>query len=140
MLAAMSRLDDLSTAGAIVSDFIAAIERKDLDAACALLTEDCEYDNVPMGKVHGRDAVAASLGPFLGMCRGVDWVVYRQVGRDAADGSGTVINERLDRFEMPQGWVEVPVAGVFELVNGRISLWRDYFDEATFRAQTAPKA
>jgi limonene-1,2-epoxide hydrolase len=136
----MSRHDDTSTSGAVVSAFIAAIERKDIDAACELLTEDCEYDNVPMGKVHGREAVASSLGPFVSICAGVDWVVYRQVGRDGADGSGTVMNERLDRFEMPQGWVEVPVAGVFELVDGKIALWRDYFDEATFRSQTAPRS
>ena len=28
-------------------------------------------------------------------------------------------------------WRSLPVAGVFEIVDGRITLWRDYFDRAT---------
>mgnify|MGYP000853210967 CR=1 FL=1 len=40
----------------VVTSFISAIERKDLEHALTHLTDDCEYDNVPMGKVFGRDA------------------------------------------------------------------------------------
>jgi limonene-1,2-epoxide hydrolase len=36
-----------------VRAFIAAIERNDIDAAGELLDPNCEYDNVPMGKVFG---------------------------------------------------------------------------------------
>jgi limonene-1,2-epoxide hydrolase len=32
-------------------------------------------------------------------------------------------------------WVEIPLVGVFVVMGGRIVLWRDYFDDATFRAQ-----
>ena len=48
------------------------------------------------------------------------------------------MNERLDRFQLGGGWVEVPVAGLFVLRDGRIALWRDYFDLATYRRQTGP--
>ena len=37
----------------IVTTFIDLINRKDLIAATNLLSEDCEYDNVPMGKTFG---------------------------------------------------------------------------------------
>ncbi|WP_395153639.1 limonene-1,2-epoxide hydrolase family protein [Ilumatobacter sp.] len=114
-----------------VDAFIAALEHKDLDAAVALVSDDCEYDNVPMGKVRGRAEIRAILEPMITACATVEWIVHRQ----AAAGN-LVINERLDRFEMPFGWIEMPVAGVFELDdNGKIALWRDYFDLATYRNQ-----
>ena len=49
----------------IVRTFINHIEAKNLDAACSLLTDDCEYDNVPMSKVFGIEAVKQVLGPFV---------------------------------------------------------------------------
>ena len=116
-----------------VHTFIAAIEAKDIDGAVALLSEFCEYDNVPMGKVVGRDAVRATLGPFVAQCSTVKWVVFRESATNT-----TVFNERLDRFHMPHGWVEIPVTGVWEVADGLITLWRDYFDLATFRSQMAP--
>ena len=36
---------------------------------------------------------------------------------------------------MAHGWVELEVAGVFEVTNGEITLWRDYFDLATYQNQ-----
>ncbi len=114
----------------VVHTFIAAIEAKDIDAAVALLSDTCEYDNVPMGKVVGVDAVRATLGPFVAQCATVEWVILRESATNTS-----VFNERLDRFHMPHGWVEIPVVGVWEVVDGLITLWRDYFDLATFRSQ-----
>jgi limonene-1,2-epoxide hydrolase len=36
---------------------------------------------------------------------------------------------------MPHGWVELPVNGVWEVVDGKITLWRDYFDAASYLKQ-----
>lgn len=113
--------------GALVARFIAAIERNDLPAALDLLAPDCEYDNVPMGKVHGPDAVAATLAPFLGGFDTIEWVVHHQAEHGDLD-EGVVLNERLDRFGRDGKWLELPVAGLFLVRNGRITLWRDYFD------------
>jgi limonene-1,2-epoxide hydrolase len=41
------------------------------------------------------------------------------------------MNERTDRFLLKGEWVDLPVAGVFEVRDGRITLWRDYFDLPT---------
>ena len=117
-------------AGSIVSEFIHCLERKDLEAALALVTDDVEYDNVPMGKVFGPDGIRAALGGFLAGAGGIEWVVHHQV-----ESGDTVMNERLDRFEVGGKWVEIPVAGLFVLRDGRIALWRDYFDQPTFRDQ-----
>ena len=114
----------------VVGRFISAIEARDVDAAVALLADDCEYDNVPMGAVRGPAAVRDILGPMLAGCRDIEWPVRRQ----AVNGT-VVFNERIDRFLMDHGWVELPVTGVWEVLDGRITLWRDYFDEPSYRNQ-----
>ena len=73
-----------------VTAFIDALEAKDFDAAIALISDECEYDNVPMGKVHGPVEIRGLLEPMLGAATTVDWKVYRQ----AADGP-TVFNDDL---------------------------------------------
>jgi limonene-1,2-epoxide hydrolase len=113
-----------------VDAFIAAVERRDVESAVALMADDCVYDNVPMEAVTGPRAVADLLGPMITSCREVDWVVHRQVAQ-----GDLVMNERLDRFSIGGRWVEVPVCGVWQVVDGKIRLWRDYFDLATFRSQ-----
>ena len=118
--------------GDVVAEFIAAVERTDLDAALALLTDDIEYDNVPFGPVHGRDAVRATLGPFLERFDEVQWVVHQQ----ATDGD-VVLNARTDRFRAGDRWLELPVAGVWQVRDGRICVWRDYFDRDTLMAMFA---
>jgi limonene-1,2-epoxide hydrolase len=45
------------------------------------------------------------------------------------------MNERVDSFVMGPKKIELPVAGVFEIQNGKISAWRDYFDLASFQKQ-----
>jgi limonene-1,2-epoxide hydrolase len=114
----------------IVDEFMARIVRMDIDAACELVSDDVEYDNVPMGKVNGPDGIKGVLGQMVGTLDEVDWVIHRQV----AAGS-LVMNERTDRFGLNGKWMDLPVAGVFEVHDGRITLWRDYFDMTTFTDQ-----
>jgi limonene-1,2-epoxide hydrolase len=115
----------------VVSSFISAMERKDLAHACSHLTEDCEYDNVPMGKVFGRNAVLEMLTPFVARFDEISWPVSHQVESGNLD-SGVVMNERVDRFRVGDRWIELPVAGLFVIRHGQISLWRDYFDKDTY--------
>ena len=107
-----------------VNEFIRLVCAKDLDGAVALCSEDVEYDNVPMGKNHGRDGVKAFLSPMIDGVDGVEFIVHRE----AATGS-IVMNERTDRFSAGGTSADILVAGVFEVNDaGEISLWRDYFD------------
>jgi len=48
-----------------------------------------------------------------------------------------VFTERVDRFTMNGRTVALPVAGVFEIRDGKIAAWRDYFDFATWQRQVA---
>ncbi|MEL7209216.1 MAG: limonene-1,2-epoxide hydrolase family protein [Actinomycetota bacterium] len=108
----------------VVDEFIARICRLDIDAACELVTEDVEYDNVPMGKNHGPQGIKDFLGGMSGGVDAVEFIVHRQTVTGA-----TVMNERTDRFVVGDQQWDLPVMGVFEVTDdGLISLWRDYFD------------
>lgn len=120
--------------GELVTRFVQLIERGDLDAALLSLADDCVYDNVPFGPVVGPEAVRATLAPFLAPFDIVEWRVERQL-ESGSVRAGTVLHERLDRFGLPAPdgsveWLELPVAGIFTVTDGRITLWRDYFDRA----------
>ncbi len=115
----------------VVTDLIRACEARDLDAVVALVTEDIEYDNVPIGKVFGPDGVLGVLSAGVSQAASqVEWVVHRQVA-----AGNTVMNERTDRFLVDERWIEIPIAAVFEVRGDKISLWRDYFDLDTYRSQ-----
>jgi Limonene-1,2-epoxide hydrolase catalytic domain len=50
---------------------------------------------------------------------------------------GAVLTERLDKFSLGGKKIELPVAGVYELSEGKISSWRDYFEMAAWTRQTS---
>jgi limonene-1,2-epoxide hydrolase len=43
-----------------------------------------------------------------------------------------VIAERVDRTKAGDKSVDLPCTGVFEMEEGRIKVWRDYFDLGTY--------
>ncbi|MGZ4711969.1 MAG: limonene-1,2-epoxide hydrolase family protein [Acidimicrobiia bacterium] len=108
----------------IVNTFMARITALDFDGAFGLVAADIEYDNVPIGKVEGPDGIRSVFAQLDAMgVDGMEWVVHRQVA-----GEVIVMNERTDKFRAHGKWAEVAVAGVFEVHDGVITLWRDYFD------------
>ena len=120
-------------AGGVVADLIKANEAKDIDAVLALLTDDVEYENVGMGVCRGHDEVRALLGPFLESAESMAWEVLAQL-----ESGDTVMNERVDRFFLPGGKeVDVRVAGYFEVRDGKVRRWRDYFDTGKLLADMA---
>lgn len=115
----------------VVNTFIERIVAKDLDGACELVTPDVEYDNVPMGKNFGPDGIKAVLGAIVDGVGQVEFRTHRQIVV-----GNVVANERTDRFEVNGNWIDLPVAGFFEVNDdGLITLWRDYFDLPTLMDQ-----
>ena len=118
-------------AESVVNQFFAAVERINIDEAVSYLADDVSYENMPVQPVRGKDEVRNLMSAFLAASTEVEWRVLRQHCVD-----NVVFNERLDRFKMNGGWLELPVAGVFEVnKDGKISLWRDYFDMGTYMDQ-----
>ena len=114
----------------VVNEFIAAIGRKDAESAMAFVAQDCYYDNVPVGDMTGRDKMAEFLAPMFRSKHPVEFEILRQ----SAAGN-IVMNERIDRFMIRDKQIAIPVAGVFEVNDGLITFWRDYFDNGMFAAQ-----
>ena len=110
----------------IVKAFNAAMEVKDYDTALAYVSDDCEYTNIPMSTVRGPAGIRSVLEPFFAPTLENTLVILRE----AAVGP-LVFLERLDRHRLATGWVELPVTGVYEVHDGLITVYRDYFDAAT---------
>lgn len=109
-----------------VKAFLAAMALKDYDTGLEFIAEDCEYDNVPLGKVTGPAGVRGVIEPFFAPTLENQLTILRE-----ATAGPIVFLERLDRHLIANGWVELPVTGVFEVHDGKITLYRDYFDAAT---------
>ena len=121
----------MSDAEAIVNAFMAEFdaEHPDADTLASYFTDDAVYHNMPMAPAEGIEAVKAALA-------GVSQMTSRgwEVLHSAANGD-VVLNERVDRFDMGGTVVSVQVCGVFEIRDGKIARWRDYFDMASFQKQ-----
>jgi len=123
----------MRTSGEIVTALIHACERRDLDAVCALVDPEIEYDNVPIGKVYGPEGVRKVLsGGVTDAASEIEWRVLEQV-----EQGEVVMQERVDRFLVDGRWVEIQIAALFHVRGGRITLWRDYFDLESYRKQRA---
>ena len=80
---------------------------------------------------HARHYRKAIEG-FSAAAEEIEWVVHAVAENDE---TGVVMNERTDRFKIGGKWVEARVMGVFELRDGLICAWRDYFDMNQFMSQ-----
>ena len=122
----------MTTSLETVRKFCEAFSRKDADELLEFFDDDAVYHNMPMAPVRGKAAIRTVLDMFLKPAQSVDFVMLN----DAASGN-TVLTERLDKFQIGDRAVDLPVAGVFEVEGGKITSWRDYFDMATWTKQTA---
>ena len=111
----------------IVVKFLKAFEAKDYDTALTYISSECQYINPPpIDTVVGPEGVRGVLEPFFTPVLKNDFII-----RNESTSGNVVFMERLDRHQLPDKWVELPVTGVFEVNEGLITYWRDYFDLAT---------
>jgi limonene-1,2-epoxide hydrolase len=115
-----------------VNAFCAAIATGDLDAMLDYFTADAVYHNIPMAAVQGTDAIRATLTGFMSPDTKVEFKVLQQAVND-----NVVLNERVDVFTTGDKVISLPVMGVFEVIDGKIAAWRDYFDLNQFMSQLA---
>ncbi len=111
----------------IIRDFVAAWSRLDPAELAAFFTEDGCYFNVPIQPVKGRENVEAFIRGFTANWTETQWDLL-----NIATAGDLVYTERLDRTKTTQGDVDLPCCGIFEMENGKIKEWRDYFDLDTF--------
>lgn len=114
----------------IIREFIAAWSNLDPVELAGYFTEDGTYHNIPSGPVSGRENVQNMIAGFIRPWQSTDWEIISLV----AEGD-LVMVERLDKTVVAGKPVNLPCVGVFEMANGRIHYWRDYFDLSTYRDQ-----
>lgn len=113
-----------------IEQFMQAWNRRKLDEIMAFFGDNAEYCNIPMGPAHvGKQAIRAFIEGFLSNLEHIEFRVHQQL---CNEHTGVVMNERTDYLKLAGTTIALPVMGVFELRDGRIEKWRDYFDMGLF--------
>lgn len=105
-----------------VEKFLYALQDEDFDTAGAVLDDDLVYQNVGLPTIYGRGRTMKLFRRMQGRAR-----FEVKIHRIASDGAA-VLTERTDALIFGPLRLQFWVCGVFEVHNGRITLWRDYFD------------
>lgn len=116
----------------LVTDFCNAWSTRNPDTILSYLSEDCFYHNIPMEPLVGHAAIRNFVEPFLKDAQSAEFEI-----KHTTSSGNVVMNERVDTFDMGPKTISLPVAGIFEITNGKIAAWRDYFDLESFNKQMA---
>lgn len=111
----------------IIQNFIDAWSRLDAEELVTYFAVDGIYHNMPAQPVQGHENLKAFIGGFIANWTQTDWDTLNIMGQ-----GNVVFAERLDRTQAGDIKVDLPCCGVFEMEDGKIKVWRDYFDMATF--------
>jgi limonene-1,2-epoxide hydrolase len=107
----------------VVRRFLQALADVDTDTAIELVADDLVYENVSLPTIRGKERFARGARTFARRNVGFDVRIHR-----IAQSGTTVLTERTDALFYGRFRSQFWVCGVFEVVDGRITLWRDYFD------------
>jgi limonene-1,2-epoxide hydrolase len=124
---------DLHSPVEVVTRFLNAMRDGDVETVIGLAADDIVYSNVSLPTIRGKERFGRGARAYYRHHLGFQVVVHRIAG----DGS-SVLTERTDALILGPFRMQFWVCGVFEVVNGQVTLWRDYFDWrattlATFR-------
>lgn len=118
-----------------VRDFFRHFSARDLEAAMGLWARDAVYHNIPVAPIRGIDSIRAIFSAMLEVMVSAEF----ELAATASAGS-LVFTERIDKFRFTNGSsVDLPVAGVHEVREGKILAFRDYFDLHSFEEPSGLK-
>lgn len=112
----------------MVREFLQAWERRDTEHIVERFAVDGVYHSIPLTPIVGRDAIRAFVAGFEDVPPG------RLEIRHQVASEHVVLNERTDFIQLNGKPVTLPISGVFEIADGHITAWREYFDLAPVRA------
>jgi len=110
-------------AESVVRGLCEAFAKHDAQALREFFTDDVVYHNIPLDPVVGIDATLAFIDAFFGICESLTIETLHLAVR-----GNVVLTERIDTFLVGDRSAPLPVMGTFELRDGKIAAWRDYFD------------
>jgi len=115
--------------GEIVTEFCNAWTRSDVEGILGAFADDAVYHNIPMDPLVGKEAISAYIRSFFDSGGKVTFITTHQ----AVNGN-VVLNERVDIIVKNGETKNLKLMGTFEIENGKIKVWRDYFDLAQLRS------
>jgi|TARA_Y100000310_G_scaffold282900_1_gene304490 limonene-1,2-epoxide hydrolase len=111
----------------LIRNFISAWSRLDADELGEYFAEDGVYHNMPAGPVIGKARIKQFIAGFIADWTSTEWDIINLL-----DDGELVMVERVDRTRVGDKPIELPCLGVFEMADGKIRIWRDYFDMGTY--------
>jgi limonene-1,2-epoxide hydrolase len=111
----------------------ADLDRLDFAAVAARCADDCVYEDVPFAEATavGPEAIRAKLALGLETLERIPTTIHELV-----DDGDTMMVERTEVWHHRSGErATLRVAAVFKFRDGKLVLWRDYWDARTLLAQ-----
>lgn len=107
----------------------ADLGRLDFAAVAGHCADDCAYEDVPFdaATVTGPDAIRAKLEMGLGTLERLPTTIH-----ELLEDGDTIMVERTEVWHHRSGErATLKVAAVFKFRDGKLTLWRDYWDAKT---------
>lgn len=112
---------------AVVNKLLELWATRDADAMANLFAEDGVYLNVPTNApMEGRQAIREWLGFVFEHLERIDVVVMHMMSKGE-----WVLTERRDDHVFKEHTMPLPVMNAAQVVDGKITMWRDYYDHQT---------
>lgn len=115
-----------------ISSFCATWASRNVDALMEFFADDAVYHNIPFDPPSvGKEQIRGTIEMFMTDPEAVEFKVHHQ----AESADGVVLNERTDTFQIGDTTIALRVMGTFEVTDGKITAWRDYFDMNQYMSQ-----
>ena len=118
----------------IIREFVAAWSNLDADELATYFTEDGTYYNMPTQPISGRENVRDFIANFMRPWESTEWEILNLL----VEGD-IVMVERVDHTVALGNNIGLPCLGYFLMEDGKIKMWRDYFDLATYTSALSPQ-
>ncbi|MCB2077454.1 MAG: SgcJ/EcaC family oxidoreductase [Novosphingobium sp.] len=113
----------------VVREFLAKWETRDAQGMADMFADDGVYDNVPeKAPMVGRPAILAWLNTCFEHLTRIDVEILT-----IASNGEWVLDERIDDHIIGDKHMPLPVMNVTRIVDGKIVLFRDYYDRVTVK-------
>ncbi|WP_411817477.1 SgcJ/EcaC family oxidoreductase [Hyphococcus sp. DH-69] len=110
---------------AVVMEMVDAWNNNDWEKVVDLFADDGVLHSMMIEPITGKESIRARINH---MGEGLETITLHI--KNIGVGGDVVFIERVDDFVYNGHSGQVPVAGVIEIVDGKVKVWREYYDRA----------
>ncbi len=115
--------DSPMSAEEVVRAELSAWGHLDVDEIMSHFAADAVWDNVPYRAVRDHDEIRNAAEGYLQRTTHAEIEIL-----NLAVNGNIVLTERVDHFVFDGTTIDARVMGAFEVADGKVTAWRDYFD------------